>query len=430
MTQMDRNVWTQFGSNKCSFNKKVCLFMLLLAFLMIFSMAKSVVPHRAYLIIVLLFFGFLMVLNWKVRPNALIIPLFLLYLTSCISNWLAGLEFISNIATSAEVGLLWFCISGCCDGEVDFRRFVKTLFLPVFIGGPLIGFIQLKIGRFFYPTVGDSSFTSSIMLNANQTNSNYSALTMMTSFFLSMFLMTEKETMKRNYGLLAFLSAIAIVLTLSRGAIAAVMITLLLAFFFRRRKKKKKLLYRNKDFWGFFVVLILLCVFSVPIFNRLMAYLQSKELQVLLKYKKSSTLSLRTAQWKAAVWSIIDGNFLQKIFGYGSNYYIKLGEYTSSYMSAHNVFFGQLGENGIVGAICIIWIYVNTLIKVVRLYKLEGEFSWICCWTIGIMIAYMLVSIIGWEFWLAILLFDQYYYIRVQVLYSQNLRCFNEQRTI
>lgn len=389
-------------------NRRIAALAIEITLLLAFSIASSVVPYRTFLIVGLLFIGTLLIGKSKVRTSSAIFPLFFLYATNCVSNYIAGNDLFSSIAGLLDVLFAYFCIQGFCEEKKDFDFLVKLMFWPVFIGGPLIGSIQMITGRFVFPTVGDASFIRTMMLNANQSNSNYGALTMMTSLFLALYLSNLGKN-KGLYSALAIWSGITVLLTLSRGAIIATTFVLLLAYLFRTKDKRRNKNMKDVVFVLIFILIVL--VFYSAIYDWIRSYIESRDLQLLLQYKETSTFDGRLAQWKASLQAFTDANLAQKLLGYGDNYYLKLGEYSSFYRTAHNIFFGQLAENGIIGFLCSVILYGGIVKKIFHLHKWEAHLSWITSWALGIMIAYLLISIIGWEFWLAIFALDTYYYI-------------------
>ena len=62
---------------------------------------------------------------------------------------------------------------------------------------------------------------------------------------------------------------------------------------------------------------------------------------------------------------------LKNLFlGYGSNYPNIVGSISGYYISAHNIFFGHLIQNGIIGCICLISLFVNSIKKSIEILKL------------------------------------------------------------
>jgi O-antigen ligase len=122
-----------------------------------------------------------------------------------------------------------------------------------------------------------------------------------------------------------------------------------------------------------------------------------------LKRKNDSILANRSVQWAACIQAFSEGDLFQMLFGYGSNYYVILGRYSMVEMSAHNVFFGQLVQNGLCGLLCMVMLYalgVNSIITIMR----NGENRLIAGLAIALMLSYQMISIITWEFSLTFLL--------------------------
>ena len=66
----------------------------------------------------------------------------------------------------------------------------------------------------------------------------------------------------------------------------------------------------------------------------------------------------------------VELRFKKFVLGYGSNYPNIVGSISGYYISAHNIFFGHLIQNGIIGCICLISLFVNSIKKSIEILKL------------------------------------------------------------
>lgn len=391
--------------------QRFSFYLMCVYFVAIFCVSASVIPYRSLFLNGILIILVIMCGIYNLFKGDASIYLFLLYIVAMFGDIYAGINIKGSLSLLVAMISYYFVLNAYFSTKDSFDQILRILMLTMFIGGPLIGTIQLATGRFLYPAVSDSTFIRTLMVNANQQNPNYSALTMMGSLFLGLyFYHQQNENRKIRYLVVTIWSVIALILTFSRGGMFASAVAIFLYVFMNILKKNRKISNKVKIriviLW--FCIITFLIIGGKQIINVVIDFIGSKDVQTLIRYKSTSTVSDRSQQWIAAVQAIGDGNIIQKLFGFGSSYATVLSSYSNANMSAHNIFFGALAQYGVLGACLIIAVYLSIgrrfYISLVR----NKELPLIYCWTLSVLIAYQLISIHTNELVLSIVVFDVY----------------------
>lgn len=329
----------------------------------------------------------------------------ILFIISIISNLYSKGNYYSDMTNMTLFILMYVSIDKYCKDIDNFSKLIRVIFVATFIGGPIIGIYQMITGEFLFPDSGNSVYVSFKMFDAKQSNVNYGALTMQIALFTSL-LSASFSKHKTMYYSLSLISFISVVLTFSRGSIGALFIAGLFIIFHKKKASK------NGRSWIRLFMFVVVCFALFSIYqNDIMNFIYSEEIQILFSRKEQSDISARSQQWKAALQGLINGNIIEILIGYGTEYATILARYSGMMMSAHNIFFGQLSQNGMVGFILIFSVFLKHMSRIIKLNKYKASTLFMSSFIISIWLSYQFLSIIRWEFWICVILFDVYYKI-------------------
>lgn len=364
-------------------------------------------PNRSLLLFFIILMSIFVNLNMNLRINMnrgdASKYIIMLYLISVLTDIYSNGNYQSGIINLLLFTLIYISLGKYCDSMDSFKKLIKIVFITTFIGGPIIGIYQMATGNFLYTDSATSIYVNYKIFNAQQSNVNYGALTMQLAFFASL-IVSNFSKHKYLYYTGAIISSVCVILTFSRGAIASTAISLLIIIFYKKKYSVKR--------WIRVFILVLICgvLFNVY-YQNIIGFVYSDNVQNLFSQKEASSLTDRSQQWKAAIDAFMNGNVLQMLFGYGSDYASVLGRYSGESMTAHNIFFGQLSQNGLVGLILIFAVFINGMKKIIKLNKHKIVTLEMCCFMLAIWMSYQLLSLIRWEFLIIIILFDKYFRI-------------------
>ena len=398
--------------------ERLLLSLYFLYFVLSFCVFSGTIPYQSYIKIILLILILFLQKNYPLRMpvNTSMIFVWTILVVSVITN-VSSEKWITNIAQLIQITLLWILVLQYCQSWKRWYDIIRILFISTLIGGPVIGVIQLIKGGYLYNSQLDMTFASIVVVNANQNNSNYSAITMLIPMVLGCVLCAQSRK-KLFYGASVLFSLLAFVMTYSRGGIAAFALAVVSVFgIYYTKKSRKKIKKQGLILMSFlFLLAIIMCIFfGQSIFKEIGIKISENELlQTLLKFKSTSKLSGRMQQWNACIEAFMNGNFKQKIMGYGNEYAEYLALYSGNLMTAHNIFFGQLAENGIIGGISIIWFYARVLKKSVQLSVNDSESRYIAVLVLTVCFMYMLISSFIFEFFCIFIIFDAFIALKHQ----------------
>ncbi|KZE38886.1 hypothetical protein AV656_08275 [Bhargavaea cecembensis] len=389
--------------------KRITEVLYFLFFVLLFCTTASV-PFRSILLFGIIIISILINLNksLSIRRNRgdATRYIILLYAFAVLTNIYSNGNYQSGIVNLMLLIFMYISLDKYCGNINDFKNLIKIVFITTFIGGPIIGIYQMATGDFLFPVPAseNSSYVDYKIFNAQQSNVNYGALTMQVSFFTALILSNSSDKYKLLYYISAIISVICILLTFSRGAIAATAVALLVIILYKKKTTVKSWI---RIFWVLLLGTFLLSVY----YENIMQFIYSNDVQHLFSQKETSSINDRTQQWEAATEAFLDGSIFQVVFGYGTEYATVLASYSGIPMSAHNIFFGQLTENGLVGFVLMFVVFFNGIKKIIKLNKHSKLALGMCCFMIAIWLTYQLISMIRWEFLVTIILFDIYYRI-------------------
>lgn len=175
------------------------------------------------------------------------------------------------------------------------------------------------------------------------------------------------------------------------------------------------LIKHNKDIFkqitfGKITFIIVLIIVIAALYSYAEQFINSYDVQNLLEKKTTSSLEVRMTQWKSIVMVMMNSGLKNFLVGYGSNYPDIVGGVSGYYISAHNIFLGYLIQNGIVGLVCILFLFFNSIKKSLEIFKTDdfgGKF--IAALVLTMWIAYQFVSMVRWELWFSIIVLELYY---------------------
>lgn len=388
--------------------KKIAWSLLFIYSVLAFSIHPDMVPFRGALMTVVI--AIVPVLLYtprkiKLQHISILRHLIVIIILTAVSNLMYGEERLTHFVMAIIFIALIISLKLLVDSEDSLNTCLKIFFYPSFIGGPIIGLYQLATGGYIFGTKADVlTFESTIISTVSQTNANYTAIAMLFSLLLSGALAFRLK--KAYYYVFAIVSAICIVLTFSRTTILT-MIAFVSLFLIVARKYKKKNKYSIKKVAMVIVVAVVLLVSYDTLCAIVVNYLDASSIEKLLEIKQTSTMDLRTDQWKAAVDIVFSKGPLEFLIGFGEAAGEVMGGISGRNMSAHNFFFGRLSENGVIGFIASIALYVNIIRRFIRTRKYLDKGSLWIAYSVAIMlVSYMMISNITWEFIISITLFD------------------------
>lgn len=286
----------------------------------------------------------------------------------------------------------------------NIESLIKIIFWPAFIGGPVIGLYQMYSGHYLYSNSAEIDlFMRTIMSDVRHGNPNYTALTMMFCAFLAYYL--YRKYSNRVYFFCALVSLLCMLLTYSRTTIFVFILFLGLFILSKTIKRinkpqihfKIKISIKSISIYLIAVFALCLIVYISSVF--ISNYVQNAEFERLLRYKESSTLGQRIEQWRASIEIILTNGLWHFLFGFSNQASVIMGNITGREMSSHNFIFARTSENGVLGFIGAIILYVGFFF---RLYKIYSKFQYsneiiILLCTACMLICYLMVSVISWD---------------------------------
>ena len=381
-------------------NKRIAYFLMLIYFILAFSIFPAVIPQRGIImtILVLVSVGLLkprFVITS--RPHSIVKYLVILLTLDVVSNCINGYDPFTHFIYWIQYIALIICICTFIDSNESFDSFLYILFWPSFIGGPIIGIYQLLTGRYLFGS-SDSldTFFSAIISNAGHANSNYTAICMLFCVMLSgaIYFRTKKTL---YLGLMIF-SVLCVVLTYSRTAIVSMVICIAAFHLFKSTSTKGTTKITIKTLLLPLLVIIVVVLFYSKFYAIIENYLKGANLVKLMSIKESSTVALRTRQWKAAIEVVFNNGPIGFILGFGDGAPDMMSSMTGRIMSAHNYIFGRLSENGVLGFLCALALYFNYFLRLWRTRKsLDYCKLWVAMISTAIMLSYLMISINTWE---------------------------------
>lgn len=385
---------------------------LLCAFLILFLVFTGNYPNGRIRVMILLLASLtcmsLVAFKGKLQINSLlIIPvLYFVYYLSDISN---GISNSSDIVNLVMCLALIITIVQYTNDESDANRVIRIIFLVYLISGPIIGIYQMVTGGFIFPEMEASVFYSYKIFNSQQSNENYSALTMVIPAFLSIFLFSKSNNRASRIILIisSVVSFVCLLLTFSRGAIVGVVIALLVLMFSLLKHNREIF---NQITFGKIAFIIVSIIVITTLYSFAEQFINSFDVQNLLEKKTADSLEVRITQWKSIITVMLNSGLKNLLLGYGLDYPKIVGSVSSYYISAHNIFFGHLIQNGVIGLICIFSLFFNSIKKSIQIFKtddVKGKF--IAALVVAMWIAYQFVSMVRWEFWFSIIVLELYY---------------------
>jgi probable O-glycosylation ligase (exosortase A-associated) len=245
-----------------------------------------------------------------------------------------------------KIGLFWFMLKACLNGERDLGIFYWTCLLSItFLAA--WGVEQYLLGN-----VRLEGFGGGQILGSNQI-----AAAMVWALPIAYFKFIQKQGAPRWIALACFCLLIAgLVCTQSRQAVVAVFVCLPWYFIYVKRKL---------IFLGGALIFILAGSFMVPseFFQRI---------KTMEEYEEDASAMGRIEQWRGATKMFLDN----PIIGVGGkNYYVLAHKYVEHPRVTHNTFFQILSEEGIIGITTFLLLFFITLKKLSALTKWEGQYE-------------------------------------------------------
>jgi O-antigen ligase len=332
--------------------------------------------------------------------------LFMILLLQIVSNVLMLDCTISQLVLAVQYCALIGVMLILCRSEQNKERIIKIIAWTSFIGGPLIGLIQLRQGAYLFGPTPPGVDPSTIISTATQVNSNYAATTMLLSAMLSGYLYAKYK--KTIYAFLFLVSSICIVLTFSRTTIAIYIISIVIYLLIKAKRGGS---FKGNTFIRAAVSLLLLLAIAVlfydAILNCIETYLMQSDIDKVMRLKTDYDVLSRFGQWGASIQIVISNGPIRFLFGFGDSASQYMGQVTGNVMSAHNVIFGCLAEGGVIGLILIVLLYFNCIRKTIRCRKELGLADW---WLIicshAMLVSFLMIANINTEFIITIVLMD------------------------
>lgn len=389
---------------KYSTTKKAAWLLLFLYSVLAFSIYPDMVPFRGAImtmlvIMILLMLGIPTIIN--IRKCPILRYLIVILILDVTSNVVYGGNLLTHFIMAINYIALIMSLKILIDSEDSLNTALKVLFYPSFIGGPVIGLYQLLIGNYVFGPEADSlAFADTVISTVGHTNANYTAIAMLFALLLSGALAFRLK--KIYYYIFAIISAICIVLTFSRTT-NLFMIIFGFLFFIAAKKYQKE----NKRAILFIAVIVVFAVSYNKLYGIVVNYLDTGNIERILEIKQTSTMNLRTDQWKAAVEIVFSNGPIEFLLGFGDSAGEIMSSVSGRNMTAHNFFFGRLAENGIIGFLASIMLYINIFRRFFEARKRIDKGSlWIAYSVIIMLCSYMMISIITFELIISIVLFD------------------------
>lgn len=379
----------------------------IISFLLIFCLYPGTFPYIS-LVIAFFLFGTLMLQNpGKIKKDILLFLLCLLFIIEFLVSLLISVNEIKHFVYAISYCSIIISISKFSITRKRIDSLVKIILIAAFIGGPIIGIIQLVNGEYIFNSGlidNESYFMTTIISNANHANSNYVAIGMLFCVTLAGYLFIRSR--KSIYAIAFIFAAICTLLTYSRTAIFILIVEIVLYTLLTIKKFDNNKRNNRIKVLIFLAVIIIFFITYDFISNLVLGYFLEGNVEKILSIKQSSTLSLRSNQWSASIELFLNGGW-KSIIGYGDNAPIMLGSISGRVMSAHNFILGRLSETGIIGLIIAISIYIFTFKEtIVSWKKVEKSDLWVNISTIGILICYLMISNITWELIIILTLFN------------------------
>lgn len=379
-------------------------------FILAFSLNSAMVPQRPAIMTILVLL--ILILEFPLRitnisKNKLTGYMILLLILDAVTHTILNLNVLKHSVYSIQYTILMLAIMLFCNTDIDILKISKLIFWTSFIGGPLIGLIQLSTGSLLFAPQTNDMFINTIITTVNNTNANYSALAMLICVFLSGYIYSHIK--QKIYLISMIISIVCTVLTFSRTAIASLLFCLfLLIIKYNIKKKKERKKITIKKFIVFFVIFFGIIIGFDFLWNILINYLESSNILKLYEIKQTSTANLRFNQWIASVQVILNSGLKHFFFGFGENANSAMGLLTGYNMTSHNFIFGALSELGILGGFFAALIYITFFVDLIKYFKkINFNDLWIVAGALAVMLCYMMISIITWELLLIICLVDR-----------------------
>ena len=331
--------------------------------------------------------------------------LIVLFWLDTVANVIVDSEIVSHLFYAVQFSCIVWAIDIYCNQENRLERLIQIIFWPMFLGGPIIGTIQLFNGDYLFGSVEETNmFFTTIISDARHSNPNYTALIMVMCFCLAGYL--YKKQKKMVYLLGAIYSVVCVILTFSRTTIFVLVVGIVwlaLESLYRMGKIKRTLRGRTLVF---IVLAITVIIVAIPYVTQWVEeYLGQANVEKLLQIKENSTIEQRLKQWKASVQVVLENGFLHFLFGFGDETAEILGKITYRTMTSHNLIFSSLAERGFIGFIFTLMLYGNLFFGIIRMRKKAPmDKMWIYVCSTMILICYMMVSVLTWELYLAVIL--------------------------
>ena len=343
--------------------------------------------------------------NFKIKRRSAINYLLVLFWLNFISNMLAENEPVTYLFYAIQYTCIVVAIDIYCQNEERLDRMVKIIFWPIFLGGPIIGTIQLFSGEYLFGTATQEDiFFTTIISDARHSNPNYTALVMVMCVCLAGYLYTNRK--KLIYLIAAVYSGICVTLTFSRTTIFVFAIGLIwLGFENFRRVKNIKTTIKLRSFIVLLVAIAVVVLIIPYAFQWVESYLEKANIEKLLQIKENSTIEQRVRQWGASVRIVLENGIGNFLFGFGDEAAEVLASVTFRKMTSHNLIFSSLSERGFLGVVFTLLIYGNFTIGILHCRKAAPiKRVWLYVAVAMILICYLMVSVLTWELYISIAL--------------------------
>ncbi len=247
--------------------------------------------------------------------------------------------------------------------SVENKSQLKSIMIAIVIWGLLLSLIEFKIlldiGGFTIGLVG--LYLKKNLLTLGWGRSNYLAafFVLIIPFTIGFLFYTKSKRIKVFLTFAIVLMFFALVLTLSRGGVLAIIIALIILF--SRLLKVKTLIP---------LILVVSIVVTVLLLNPLTFVLFERIFELEVSASVYSRINFYIDTWNAFLVHPITGVGIGNL-GYHSTFILPPAESPS----AHNIILGALGEIGIVGSILYFSIFILLIRTVYSEYKAETDDS-------------------------------------------------------
>lgn len=334
--------------------------------------------------------------------------LYFIFWLDALANILVWSRPLNHVIYAIQYSLMLSTISKFCTDKEGFDIVSKLVLLPAFLAGPVIGTIQLVNGGYVFGVESnDAAFIATVMSDAKHGNANYTAIMMLLCLVLFIYLFLREN--KYIYLIGGIFSLGCLILTYSRTAIAATVgvLVIFLILFFRMREGQDYSKISIKTF-VFLIIAVAVIIFALPfIENAVTDYLNTSDIQTIIRYKQNDEIDNRTIQWMASVKAILQNGVLHFLFGFGDEAYEAMAQVGGTAASSHNFIFGRIVETGILGGICAIALYLKAIINMAKYWKKMCLYEkWVSLGTLAMLLCYLMISIIYWELLIILTLYN------------------------